>query len=62
MNVQIFIPYANGDCSNGFKYDKPITRQEFVKQQTTEWKERRDILIIHNRHILFINVEHYYMT
>lgn len=41
MNVQIFIPYANGDCSNGFKYDKPITRQEFVKQQTTEWKERR---------------------
>lgn len=41
MNVQIFIPYANGDCSNGFKYDKPITRKEYVEQQTKEWKERR---------------------
>lgn len=41
MNVQIFIPYANGDCSKGFKYDKPITRQEFVAQQTKEWKDRR---------------------
>lgn len=41
MRVQIFIPYANSDCSSGFKYDKPITRQEFVAQQTKEWKERR---------------------
>lgn len=42
MKVQMFIPYANGDCSNGFKYDKPITRQEFVAQQTKEWRERRE--------------------
>lgn len=41
MNVQMFIPYANGDCSSGFKYDKPITRKEYVEQQTKEWKERR---------------------
>lgn len=41
MNVQIFIPYANGDCSNGFKYDKPITREEYVRQQNNEWKEYR---------------------
>lgn len=41
MKVQIFIPYANGDCSKGFKYDKPITRQEYVAQQTKEWRERR---------------------
>lgn len=42
MDIQIFIPYANGDCSKGFKYDKPITRQEYVAQQTKEWKERRE--------------------
>lgn len=41
MDIQFFIPYANCDCTNGFKYDKPITRQEYVKQETTEWKERR---------------------
>lgn len=41
MKVDMFIPYANGDCSNGFKYDKPITRQEFVAQQIKEWKDRR---------------------
>lgn len=41
MKVEMFIPYANGDCSNGFKYDKPITRKEYIEQQTKEWKERR---------------------
>lgn len=41
MKVQIFIPYANGDCTNGFKYDKPISRQEYVAQQIKEWKDRR---------------------
>lgn len=42
MKVQIFIPYANGDCSNGFSYDKPISRQEYVAQQTKEWREKRE--------------------
>lgn len=42
MKATIYIPYANGDCVRGFKYDKQITAKEYVNMETTEYIEHKD--------------------
>lgn len=39
MKATIFIPYANGNCVTGFKYDKPLSMKEYVEMETKEYDE-----------------------
>jgi hypothetical protein len=41
MEVTLYIPYANGDCVNGFRYDKPLSTKEYVKMETTEYESHK---------------------
>lgn len=42
MKGIIFIPYANGSCTKGFRYDKPLSAQQFVKMETEEYNDHKD--------------------
>lgn len=39
MKATIYIPYANGNCVTGFKYDKPLSMQEYVAMETKEYND-----------------------
>lgn len=42
MQVTLFVPYSNGDCVEGFKYDKPIDRNTYAKIMVNSYKKYRD--------------------
>ena len=42
MKATIFIPYANGDCVRGFRYDKHISREQYAKMQLDEYNGHKD--------------------
>lgn len=42
MKAIIFIPYANGSCTKGFRYDKPLSAQQFVQMETKEYNDHKD--------------------
>lgn len=42
MKAKIYIPYANGDCIRGFRYDKHITREQYAKMQLDEYNSHKD--------------------
>lgn len=43
MNATLFVPYSNGDCINGFKYEKGnIDKKEYVHIMETEYDKYRD--------------------
>lgn len=39
MKGIIYIPYANGNCVTGFKYDKPLSMREYVEMETKEYQD-----------------------
>lgn len=39
MKATIFIPYANGNCVTGFKYDKPMSMKQYVEMETKEYND-----------------------
>lgn len=42
MKGIIYVPYANGSCVTGFKYDKPLTSKQYVKMETDEYNDHKD--------------------
>lgn len=42
MRGIISIPYANGSCTKGFRYDKPLSAQQFVQMETKEYYDHKD--------------------
>lgn len=45
MNATLFVPYSNGDCINGFQYEKgTISKQEYVRIMETEYEKYRDAI------------------
>ena len=42
MKGIISIPYANGNCVRGFKYDKPLSAQQFVQMEKKEYYDHKD--------------------
>lgn len=43
MNATLYVPYSNGDCVNGFQYEKgTISKQEYVRIMETEYEKYRD--------------------
>lgn len=42
MKAKIYIPYANGDCVRGFRYDKHITREQYAKMQLDEYNGHKN--------------------
>lgn len=39
MKGIIYIPYANGNCVTGFKYDKPLSIKDYVAMETKEYQD-----------------------
>ena len=37
MKSVLYVPYSNGDCVNGFSYDKNITEKEYSKMMIDEY-------------------------
>lgn len=45
MIATLFVPYSNGDCVNGFQYEKgTISKQEYVRIMETEYEKYRDAI------------------
>lgn len=43
MVATLFVPYSNGDCINGFQYERgTITQKEYVRIMETEYDKYRD--------------------
>lgn len=43
MIATLFVPYSNGDCVNGFQYEKgTISKEEYVRIMETEYEKYRD--------------------
>ena len=43
MIATLYVPYSNGDCVNGFRYDKdPISKQQYIKLMETEYNKYRN--------------------
>ena len=43
MIATLFVPYSNGDCINGFQYERgTIEKQEYVRIMETEYNKYRD--------------------
>lgn len=42
MRAVLYVPYSNGDCRNGFKYDKVIDQKTYAKAMVDSYKQHRD--------------------
>lgn len=41
----LFVPYSNGDCINGFQYEKgTISKQEYIRIMESEYEKYRDAI------------------
>lgn len=61
MKGIIYIPYANGSCTKGFRYDKPLSAQQYVKMQTKEYDDHKDGVdnMMVSRYGMNMSINHY---
>ena len=41
MKGTLFIPYANGSCARGFKYNGELTTEQYVRMETKEYNDHK---------------------
>ena len=44
MKTILYVPYSNGDCVNGFKYDGSITEKQYSALIVNEYNKYRDTI------------------
>lgn len=61
MKGIIYIPYANGNCVTGFKYDKPLSMQEYVRMETQEYDDHYQGVdnMMYERYGANMSINHY---
>ena len=42
MRAVLYVPYSNGDCRNGFKYDKVIDQKSYAKAMVDSYNQHKD--------------------